>query len=328
MDMQLGYDKNFIGNGYRSLFLSDFSNNYAFLKVNTHFKRFQYQNIFAELTGQHNYNTNAVYPRKYYRASYLNFAVTKWFNLGAFEGVMMGKADKIPLGLFNPIIFLNIQGDKNNIQNRSYVGFDFKANFLHHFQVYGQWMIDRLNTSGLKNKTWDNRFGYQAGLKYIDAFGLKNVDIQLEMNRVRPYTYAANDSITSYTHYNLPLAHPLGANFEEYIGIIKAQPYRKLFLQAKLIAYRQGLNITSYNLGSNPFGGFNNRLSDVRVLIGDGDPARVVYGSFLASYELRQNIFIDATITKRNYEVFLGQANTTFGSIGIRWNMARREFDF
>ena len=35
IDFQFGYDKNFIGNGYRSMFLSDWGNSYLFLKINT-----------------------------------------------------------------------------------------------------------------------------------------------------------------------------------------------------------------------------------------------------------------------------------------------------
>ncbi|HEY9704798.1 MAG TPA: hypothetical protein V6C58_20325, partial [Allocoleopsis sp.] len=45
--MQIGHGRNFIGNGYRSLLLSDFSNNYFFLKLNTQVWKFHYQNIFA-----------------------------------------------------------------------------------------------------------------------------------------------------------------------------------------------------------------------------------------------------------------------------------------
>lgn len=328
MDMQLAYDKNFIGNGYRSLFLSDFSNNYMFLKVNTHFKRFQYQNIFAELNSFHNLGSDKILPRKYYRATYLSFAATKWLDLGLFEGTMMGK-DRLTVGLFNPVIYLQIPNNKNGIKDRSYVGFDLKANLFHHFQLYGQLMIDKLKINDLGDKTWDNRFGFQAGLKYIDAFGVKNLDIQFESNRVRPYTYAANDTLTSYTHYNQPLAHPLGANFQEFIGIIKARPLKQVYLQAKVIGYFQGLNLGTYNLGSNVFGGFNNRLSDVRVRVADGDRATCTIAGFLASYELRQNLFIDASFTKRNYETLLtSKSSTTFMSIGVRWNMARREFDF
>ncbi len=328
-DMQIGYDKNFIGNGYRSLFLSDFSNNYMHLKINTRLGKFHYQNIFAELYPQYTRTGDRVLPRKYFRAHYLNFAATKWLHLGLFEGTMLGKNDGVPLGLFNPVIFLQLPDKKNAVQDRNYIGVDVKANLFNRFQVYGQLMIDKLKTDGLKNKTWDNRFGYQAGLKYVDAFGLNNVDVQVETNRVRPYTYAANDELTSYVHYNQPLAHPLGANFHEYIAIVRAQPIKQLYLQAKVIGYYQGLDLIGYNLGSDPFGGWDKRLSDVRVRVGDGDRATCIIGSFVASYELKQNLFIDANFTKRNYETLITpENNTTFMSIGFRWNMARREFDF
>ena len=49
IDVAFGYDKNFIGNGYRSLFLSDFGNNNLFLKLNTRIWKFNYQNLFMEL---------------------------------------------------------------------------------------------------------------------------------------------------------------------------------------------------------------------------------------------------------------------------------------
>jgi len=329
IDMQIAYDKNFIGNGHRSLFLSDFSNNYMHLKINTRFKKFHYQNIFAELYPPYDRVGDRVLPRKYFRAHYLNFAATKWLNLGLFEGTMLGKNNGIPPGLFNPVIFLQLPNKKNGIQDRNYIGFDIKANLFHRLEVYGQLMIDKLKTNGLSNKTWDNRFGYQAGVKYIDAFGLNNVDLQLETNRVRPYTYAANDVLTSYVHYNQPLAHPLGANFQEFIAIVNAQPLKQLYLQAKVIGYYQGLDLIGYNLGSDPFGGFNKRLSDVRVRVGDGDRATCIIGSFVASYELKQNLFIDAAYTKRNYETLItGKNNTTFMSVGLRLNMARRSFDF
>ena len=60
---------------------------------------------------------------------------------------------------------------------------------------------------------------FRRGIKYINAFNLRNFDLQLETNIVRPYTYQHNDSIDNYSHYNQPLAHPLGANFAEVIAI-------------------------------------------------------------------------------------------------------------
>lgn len=330
MDMQLAYDRNFIGNGYRSLFLSDFPTNYMFLKVQTHFRRLQYQNIFAELTGNvDRSNGDYILPRKYMRANYLTYAATKWLNLGLFEATILG-GDRLHLALFNPLLYADIPSTSGNIRDRHYFGFDAKANLLHTVQLYGQLLIDRLNTKGLSEKTWDNRFGYQLGLKYVDAFGLRNLDLQVETNRVRPYTYASSDSITLYSHFNQPLAHPLGANFQESIGIVRYQPLQQLYLQAKVISYKQGKSFAGYNVGNNIFNGFTNRLANTGVEVAQGDAASCLLASFLASYEVKQNLFIEASFTKRDYKTAMTTVatNTSFASFGIRWNMARRDHDF
>ena len=101
-------------------------------------------------------------------------------------------------------------------------GIDFKANIKHRAQLYGQLLLDEFILSEIKNKptSWVNKWGLQLGIKYLDAFGIKNLDIQVEANRVRPFTYSHNDTISNYTHYNQPLAHPLGANFQEVLGIL------------------------------------------------------------------------------------------------------------
>src|SRR5690606_3760723 len=104
--------------------------------------------------------------------------------------------------------------------------------------------LDEFRLKELRNTptSWVNKFGIQAGVKYVDAFGVKNLDVQLEANRVRPFTYSHYDTIANYTHYNQPLAHPLGANFQEYIGILHYQPAPRWILQAKAIYYYKGLD--------------------------------------------------------------------------------------
>src|SRR5213078_2100497 len=106
--------------------------------------------------------------------------------------------------------------------------------------------------------------------KYIDAFGIKNLDLQLETNRVRPFTYSHYDSISNYTHYNQPLAHPLGANFQEFIGIINYQPLPKLFINSKTIYYTQGLDSNGVNFGANPFNDYQTRTKDEGFKVGSG----------------------------------------------------------
>ncbi len=330
VDMQLGHDKHFIGNGHRSLLLSDFGTTYNFLKVQTRYKKLFYQNIFAEFTA---YNPSLgagdkLYTRKYFRASYLNIGLSNWLDVGVFEGLMLGKTDQLSLKLFNPVIFTNVRRSKRySIQDRSYAGIDMKANLPYRMQFYGQAMID--NISLRENRQWwGNRFGYQLGVKAVDVFNLRNVDVQAETNVVRPFTYAANDSIANYTHFNLPLAHPLGGNFKEYIFIVRAQPFPKLYVQAKLVHYKQGLDSAGLNYGSNPFVNTGIRVKD-EIAIAAGNTATVSYGSFVISYEWKENLFFDAALIRRTSSTEIDDKTTTnIFSVGIRLNMGRREFDY
>lgn len=330
MDMQLAYDRNFIGNGYRSLFLSDFSNNNMFLKVQTHFGKFNYQNIFSELVSYRRTGSDRIYPRKYMRASYLNYRATKWLNLGLFEALTLDNRTSLSLPLINPIMYSNISDDTND---KALVGFDFKANMFKKFQLYGQLMVDKLKTEELKNDWWGNRFGYQAGVKYVDVFGVKNLDAQVETNVVRPFMYASTDSFSSYNHYNQPLAHPLGANFEEYIGILRYQPIKQLYLETKVLFYKQGLDSSiigfNQNYGSNIFSFVQTRPFDNGWKTTTGDLVKCTIFTFSASYELKENLFFDLSYLSRNYDrMSTGKSSTSVFSAGIRLNIGRREFLF
>ncbi len=332
IDIQFGYDKNFIGDGYRSLFLSDFSGNALFLKINTRIWKFDYENLFMELIPDGpRARGNTLEPRKYFRMNYLSLNATKWLNVGLFDAVMFGRKDHFDFQYLNPVLFLRAAESDIGSKDNAVVGLNVKANIKRKVQVYSQLLLDEFKLNEMVKNTgyWANKFGYQVGLKYPDAFGISNLDIQLESNRVRPFTYSHYDSISDYTHFNQPFAHPLGANFQERIAIIKYQPLPKLYLQAKLIYYYQGLDIDSLNYGSNIFRSYDSRNKNYGYYVGDGDKVKSWNTSFLASYEVKENLFIDANLQHRTYNVAsTGNSPTTVFSLGVRWNMARRDFDF
>jgi hypothetical protein len=331
IDMQFGFDKNFIGAGYRSLFLSDFSNSATFLKINTRIWKFNYENLFFELYTPHGLGGDDLFPRKYARMNHLSINATKWLNVGVFESVVFGRENHFDFQYLIPVMFIRPAESNLGSADNSMVGFDAKANVAGKFQFYGQYFLDELIVKELVNNRgwWGNKQGYQLGVKYIDAFGLKNVDLQLETNRMRPYTYSHRDSISNYTHYNQPLAHPLGANFQEFIAIAKAQPFKKVYLQGKLIHYYQGLDSAGVNFGSNPFLSYNTRPRNYGFKVGDGTKATCNILSMVASYELTQNMFIDLTGFFRAYKIKgLETEKTTTASISFRWNIGRREFIF
>ena len=110
LDFQFGYDKNFIGNGYRSLFLSDYSNSYLFLKINTRIWKFDYMNLFTQLIPQTiDINLgNKLLDRKYMAMHHLSMDVTHWLNVGVFESVIFGRRNHFDLTYLNPVIFLRL----------------------------------------------------------------------------------------------------------------------------------------------------------------------------------------------------------------------------
>jgi hypothetical protein len=335
IDVAFGYDKNFIGNGHRSLFLSDFGTNNLFLKLNTRIWKINYQNLFMELHSAFIRGADQLLPKKYAAIHHLDVAVTKWMNVGLFEGVIFGRRDHFDFGYINPVIFYRSIELQNGSYDNSVAGLDLKANIAHRFQVYGQLLLDEFKLSEIKagNGWWGNKFGIQLGAKYIDAFTIKNLDLQLELNRVRPFTYSHVDSVGNYTHYNQPLAHPLMANFSEFIGIARYQPAPKWLIKAEAVYYKQGRDSGSRSFGSNIFLPYipPYRIGDYGYSIGSGWQTNVMYASLLVSYELRENLFLELFGVRRKEETKtppITSVSTTVVSFGVRWNMHRREFDF
>ena len=330
IDMQVGYDRNFIGNGYRSLLLSDFGGNSLFFKINTRLWKFNFENLYMQLTPQFGIVNNAS-AKKYLRINTLSINATNWLNIGIFDAVVFGRQNQFELNYLQPFTFLRAMEQQSGSPDNALVGLNLKANIRKQFQVYGQVLLDEFLLKEIKANSgwWANKFGYQIGVKYVDAFKIKNFDLQLESNRTRPFTYTHYDSVSNYSNNNLALAHPLGAGFQEYIVIARYQPLKKLFLQSKIIYYTQGKDTSGINFGNNILRDYKTRPTDYGWQIGAGNKANCFYMNINGAYELTENLFLDAGFTIRNVSFTKGASqNTTMINLGFRWNITKREFDF
>lgn len=332
INVTFGYDKQFWGDGLRSLFLSDFSANATFLRLNTRIWKLNYQNLYMELTPQYQRSADTRLAHKYATMHHLSANMTKWLNIGLFEAIIFDRKDRYEFSYLVPIIFYRQIERANGSPDNALLGLNFKALAAKHLQFYGQLMLDEFRFKELTSGDgwWGNKFGVQLGAKYYDAFTVKNLDLQAEVNFVRPFTYTHNDSMANYTHYNQPLAHPLGAGFAELIGVARYQPVKNLYLTLKGMYYKQGVDTGSSNYGSDIFQINSNRpAGDYGYSLVSGVKTNCLLLNLNASYELRENLFIDLGLTTRRYKYDSGlypdyTSNAFYG--GLRLNLARRDY--
>ncbi len=331
---QFGYGRNFIGDGYRSMLLSDFSHNYLYLKINWNVWKFQYQNIFAELNvlSDRQKPDGAFVPKKYMAAHHLSFNITNNFSIGLYEAVIFSRNNDFELRYLNPIILYRTVEQGLNSSDNVLIGLDGKWNVLHRFQLYGQLMLDEFKFNELTagNGWWANKYGIQGGIKYINALGIDHLDLQAEFNRARPYTYTHTDSTASYTHYNQPLAHPLGANFKEMIFLARYQPLHRLTFEARLISANVGEDAPDMNFGNNILLPNVTRVSDYGNELGQGVGADINIIGLDVSYQLFHNVFLDLNYfyRKKDSDDNALDLKTQYIGAGIRANINRQRWDF
>ena len=217
INLQVGHERFHIGNGLRSMILSDYGPAYPYLKIQTKVWRFNYTNLWAQMRGEiKGANTGTPgsvgYPKKFFALHHLSLNVTKNFNIGIFEAIMSGDSATrgIEADYFNPVIFFRAIEQYGGSGDNAVVGLDAKWNLFKHIQLYGQFVLDEFLLSAYRqgNGWWGNKWSSQLGGKYINVFGIRNLDGQLEWNRARPFMYTHVSNYTSYTHYGQPLAHP------------------------------------------------------------------------------------------------------------------------
>jgi hypothetical protein len=181
-----------------------------------------------------------------------------------------------------------------------------------------------------RNGWWANKFGIQAGIKYYDAFGVANLDLQAETNMVRPYTYSHGSPYGSYSNYNQPIAHPLGANFNELIGIIRYQPLPRLNVTAKLMLIETGRDEADFNWGGDILKDNGTREMTYNNKIAQGVKNDIMLATFTATWQLKHNLFIDgsATIRKSESASAVFNNNTSVTSLALRWNIPQRLYEF
>jgi len=336
--LELGYGKHFIGNGFRSLILSDFSNDYAYFRSDVNVWRIHFTYLLGQLTADIFGNQTGLFgtrsfPIKHLVLHRIGIDITDRLNIGLFEAIMYGdESERFDARYLNPFAFFRAIEQQNGSDGNALLGLDTDWIIGKHLNFYGQFLLDELIVSELSNNRgwWGNKYALQFGGKYIDAFTIKNLDFQLEFNRVRPYTYAHEDLYRSYTHYRQPLAHPLGANLREIVLVARYQPLPRLNLKASLIRTQYGADTLTSNWGNNILLDNRTRQQDYGNDLGQGIPTELTIAEATATYQAWHNVFLDLRYIYHATDVTettQGQS-TGFLSLGLRANIAPVRYDY
>ncbi len=338
---QFGHDKNFIGDGYRSLLLSDNSYNYPFLKINASFWKIKYMVLYA-LFQDGPYitaNDDEAFRRKYGTFHYLDINIGKRLTVGVLESIIW-KYDStraFDINYLNPVIFLRPVEFSIGSPDNALIGFNTKYKLNSKNYLYGQLMLDEFKIKEVRagNGWWGNKQAFQLGFRSFSTFGIKNLNIGSEFNYARPYTYQHKSSATSYSHYNQALAHPLGANFWESVSTL-SYSFKRWNLNIKVNYAKVGYDIDSTgapkNYGnsvllsyiepsnSNPYG--NETLQ--------GRETTLINSDFRLWYLVNPaaNLVLEAGTRIRKTDNNFGSTQTLFFYFGIRTTLWNRYLDF
>ena len=105
--LSAGKGKNFWGDGYRSLLISDNAATYPFVRLESEFWNVKYINLYSMHQDQY---FNEIKTRKYSSSHMLSWNITKFINLSVFESIVWAGKDTLnnrnfDINYINPIIF-------------------------------------------------------------------------------------------------------------------------------------------------------------------------------------------------------------------------------
>ncbi len=337
INVQVGFGKNFIGDGYRSLILSDNSFSYPFLKLTATFWKAKYMIMWNQMNWLETANSNDdPYPKKYGVFHYLDWNIGNRFTISLFESVVWASRDTTGFRGFepaylNPILFFRPVEYSLGSPDKMLVGMNTKYIVAQNLTLYGQLIFNEFKfdelTSG--NNWWANKYGFQIGMKSHDIFGVRNFDFQTEYAQVRPYTYTGYTAINNYGHYNQPLAHPLGANFRESVTIANYR-LKRWFFRGQLNVAMYGDDTKNVNYGHDIYRPSNSRPGDYGHKLGQGVKTDLLYGdasvSFLINPRNMFNIALGARYRKASTADVTQESKQIY--FAVRMSLRNHYYDF
>jgi hypothetical protein len=340
-NFQLGQGKQFWGDGYRSLILSDFSLYHPYFMITTNIWKIKYVNLYSEfshpdVTDYTNNNGSSVFAKKYSSMQYLSFVAGKRWEISLFEAVIWQVNDStfhrgFELSYLNPVIFFRpLEFNLGSFDN-DLMGINLRFTAFKGVILYGQFLIDdmRIKDFLAGNGEYRDKYGVQTGIKTYDLFGIKNLFLQAEYNTIRPYVYSHRSPVQNYSNAREPLAHPAGANTKEAV-LIANYNFKRLYFNMKYVWEGFGLDSGKLNYGKNIFRDYTDYPHEYGNRTGQGLHTSMnqldITASFLINPSYDLTLF--AAMTFRHEENSTMNNRYSYFSFGLRTSLRNLYYDF
>ncbi len=293
---QVGYGKHFIGDGYRSLFLSTNSNNHFYSQIAANFWKIKYIARLSFLQDAGIESKKSELKQNYSATHFLSYNISKRLNINLFETVIWHSRDSVGFrGLdanyLNPAVFYRPVEFSLGSPDNVLLGIGFKLRLWNETNLYGQFLLDEFLLAEIKarNKWWANKFAVQIGMRQANLLNINGLSILAECNIVRPYTYSHINTYENYGSFHQPLAHPFGANFKELVLVLNYEA-KRLKYNLKCIIADYGIDNDSISYGMDIYKSYNMRNSDYGIEIGQGTNVKNFYSELSVNY-LISNVY-------------------------------------
>ena len=339
-NFQLGHGKQFYGDGYRSLILSDFSIYHPYFAFTTDFWKIKYQVMYSQFShpDQVLYNTSGdpVYSRKFSTMHILSYSPSKRWEISLFEAVIWQPSDSnvnrgFDFNYLDPVIMLRPLEFNEGSGDNELLAFNLRYTPFKSTVLYGQLLFDEFKFKEMiSGKGWaGNKYAWQLGIKSFDVAEIEGLNLQAEFNLIRPYTYSHYTLVENYSNGKEPLAHPSGANIKELVAIAKYN-WKRVYFNAKYVWSAGGIDSAGINYGRNIFLNYLSAPNEYHNYTTQGLYTTLNQFDFTISYLLNPstdaNFFIGATLRReKNAKENL---RYSYFSFGFRTSLRNLYYDF
>jgi hypothetical protein len=327
LNISAGRDKTFIGDGYRSLLLSDYASPYPFFKLTANLGNVKYMAMWAYFSDPAGTSDHFNDRNKWGIFHYLDWNVNNRLSFGFYDSVIWANTDDqghthgFDFNYINPVIFLRPIEAANGSPDNALIGFTSKYKLTDGITAYGQFSLDEFQAKEFFSNAGSvrNKFGYQFGIRGANLFNVTNLNYLLETNTVRPYTYSERASILNYSANSEPLAHPWGANFREVVALLNYS-YKRINVMGEVDYGHYGLDMGTGNYGKDIFQSYHEPIHENGNIIGQGLSTNMIYLQGKIGYVLnpKYNLRLELGGIYRNEKNSVFNDKTSMITIGLR----------